>query len=274
MHDEELTAERNRRVEEVEAERARTAAAIDTERERAEKELEALRKRGEAALEEEQARHEQTLADEQARHEAALEEERARLEAELETARESAGVGSPEDAERLEQLERELAEARDQIELTADADRRAEAARAALSALRDESERQAQVHALTERELKAELERLRAELPEREPASSSSPASVVLVADAISTSVSSPGAATPAKFTVLLCRDAPAQPRRVGARRALHEHVHRPPHEPLRALGRVPLHGLHEPAHALARHLVRDLVGAAWPPRSPAAASR
>lgn len=165
-HEEELTTERTRRVEEVEAERARTAAAIDTERERAEKELKALRKRGEAALEEEQARHEQALADEQARHEATLEEERARLEAELETARESAGVGSPEDAERLEQLERELAYARDQIELTSDADRRAEAARAALSALRDESERQAQVHALTERKLKAELEKLRAELPQ------------------------------------------------------------------------------------------------------------
>ena len=165
-HDEELTAERARRVEEVEAERARTAAAIDAERERAEKELKALRKRGESALEEEQARHEQAFADEQARHEAALEEERTRLESELETARESAAAFSPEDAERVKQLERELAEARDQIELTADADRRAEAARAALSALRDESERQAQVHALTERELKAELERLRAELPE------------------------------------------------------------------------------------------------------------
>jgi hypothetical protein len=187
-HDEELTAERARRVEEVEAERARTAAAIDAERERAENELKALRKRGESALEEEQARHEQALAeeqgrneqalgeeqgrneqalaDEQARHEAALTEERTRLESELETARESAAASSPEDAERVKQLERELAEARDQIELTADADRRAEAARAALSALRDESERQAQVHALTERELKAELERLRAELPE------------------------------------------------------------------------------------------------------------
>jgi hypothetical protein len=148
-HDEELTAERNRRVEEVEAERARTAGAIDAERERAEKELKALRKRGEAALEEEQARHEQALAEEQARHESALHE-----------------APSPEDAERVKQLERELAEARDQIELTADADRRAEAARAALSALRDESERQAQVHALTERELRAELEKLRAELPE------------------------------------------------------------------------------------------------------------
>jgi hypothetical protein len=176
-HDEELRAERARRVEEVEAERARTAAAIDAERERAEKELKALRKRGETALEEEQARNEQAfaeeqgrneqaLADEQARHAAALKEERTRLESELETARESAAAFSPEDAERVKQLERELAEARDRIELTADADRRAEAARAALSALRDESERQAQVHALTERELKAELERLRAELPE------------------------------------------------------------------------------------------------------------
>jgi len=145
-HEEELAAERTRRVEEVEAERVRTAAAIDAERERTDKELEALRKRGEAALEEEQARHEQALAEEQARHEAA--------------------AAPPQDAERLERLERELAEAREQIELTSDADRRAEAARAALSALRDESERQAQVHALTERELRAELEKLRAELPE------------------------------------------------------------------------------------------------------------
>jgi sporulation-control protein spo0M len=73
---------------------------------------------------------------------------------------------APEDLERLGQLERELAAAREQLELTADADRRAEAARAALSALRDETERQAQVHALTERELRSELEKLRAELPE------------------------------------------------------------------------------------------------------------
>ena len=176
-HEHELAAARARRVDEVEAERARTAAAIDAERERTDKELEALRKRGDAALDEEQARHAQALADEQARHEqalddqrvrhgAVLEEERARLEVELETARESAAAGSPDDAERLKRLERELALARDQIELTADADRRAEGARAALSALRDESERQAQVHALTERELRAELEKLRAELPE------------------------------------------------------------------------------------------------------------
>jgi hypothetical protein len=143
-HEEQLTAERGRRVEEVEAERARTAAAIDAERERNAKELKALRERGEQALAEEQARH----------------------EAELESARQAAASAAPQDIERLRQLERELAETRDQLELTADADRRAEAARAALSALRDETERQAQVHALTERELRSEVERLRAELPE------------------------------------------------------------------------------------------------------------
>src|SRR5829696_8997388 len=141
-HDEQLTAERARRVEEVEAERARTAAAIDADRERNAKELKALRERAE-----------ETLAEEQARH-----------EAELETVRQAAASAAPQDVERLRQLERELAAARDQLELTADADRRAEAARVALSALRDETERQAQVHALTERELKSELERLRAEL--------------------------------------------------------------------------------------------------------------
>jgi hypothetical protein len=65
---------------------------------------------------------------------------------------------------RIQQLEESLAAARDQLVLTADADRRAEAARAALAALRDESERQAQVHALTERELRGKLEQVRAEL--------------------------------------------------------------------------------------------------------------
>ena len=50
------------------------------------------------------------------------------------------------------------------MELTADADRRAETARAAHAALREESERQAQVHALTERELRAELDQVRGEL--------------------------------------------------------------------------------------------------------------
>jgi Type II secretion system (T2SS), protein E, N-terminal domain len=132
-HDELLEAERAKRVEEVESERERTAAAIDAERERNHKELEALR---------------------------------ARLTEELETARAEAASVPPADTGRVEELERALAEAREQLELTADADRRAEAARAALAALRDESERQAQVHALTERELRAEIESLRAELPE------------------------------------------------------------------------------------------------------------
>jgi hypothetical protein len=132
-HDEQLEAERAKRVEEVEAERERTAAAIDAERERNHKELEALR---------------------------------ARLTAELEAARAETASAPPADAGRVEELERALAEAREQLEVTADADRRAEAARAALAALRDESERQAQVHALTERELRAEVESLRAELPE------------------------------------------------------------------------------------------------------------
>ncbi|HEX6652822.1 MAG TPA: hypothetical protein VF072_08765 [Thermoleophilaceae bacterium] len=129
-HDEALESERAKRVEEVEAERARTAAAIDAERERHAKELEALR---------------------------------ARLTEELEAARATASQSSDQSDE-LEKARRELAEARDQLELTADADRRAEAARAAHAALREESERQAQLHALTERELRAELDQVRGEL--------------------------------------------------------------------------------------------------------------
>jgi hypothetical protein len=133
-HEEALEAERAKRVEEVEAERERTSAAIDAERERNAKELEALR---------------------------------TRLTEELEAARANppadAGAES-EHAARIGQLEQELARALEQVEITADADRRAEAARAALAALRDESERQAQVHALTERELRAELESLRSGL--------------------------------------------------------------------------------------------------------------
>jgi hypothetical protein len=131
-HEEELEAERAKRVEDVEAERERTATAIDAERERNQKELEALR---------------------------------ARLTEELEAARaEPASTGPEPDPEEITRLRQALAEAREQVELTADADRRAEAARAALAALRDESERQAQVHALTERELRAELESVRAEV--------------------------------------------------------------------------------------------------------------
>lgn len=128
-HDEELSAERAKRADEVEAERARTTAAIDAERERTAKELEALR---------------------------------ARLTEELDAVRDQVSKAVAPDE--LAVLQRELAEARELVELTADADRRAEAARAALAALRDENERQAQVAALTERELRAELEQVRAEL--------------------------------------------------------------------------------------------------------------
>ena len=153
-HDEEMQAERAKRVDEVEAERERTVAAIDTERERNGKELEALR--GRLTEELEAARAESEAA-------------RTELDAartELDAARAAAEAASAPrvDADRVEQLEQALATAQEQLELTADADRRAEAARAAHAALRDESERQAQVHALTERELRAELESLRAEL--------------------------------------------------------------------------------------------------------------
>ena len=181
-HEEALEAERAKRVEEVEAERARTAAAIDTERERNQKELDALRARLTEELE--TARSETAATREElntARGEAAAarqeleaartegESLRAELEAtsaELDAAWEQAGSTPPADAGRIEQLEQELAAAREQLELTADADRRAEAARAALAALRDESERQAQVHALTERDLRVELDRVRDELEE------------------------------------------------------------------------------------------------------------
>jgi MshEN domain len=129
-HDEAMEAERAKRVDEVEAERARTAATLDAERERHQKELEALR---------------------------------ARLTEELEAARSSASQ-SVDRSDEVEALQRQLAEAREQVALTADADRRAETARAAHAALREESERQAQVHALTERELRAELDQVRGEL--------------------------------------------------------------------------------------------------------------
>ena len=181
-HEEALEAERVKRVEEVEAERERTAAAIDAERERNQKELEGLRARLTEELE--GARSETAATREElntARSEAAAARQeleaarsegaelRAELEAasaELDAAWEQAGSTPPADAGRIEQLEQELGAARQQVELTADADRRAEAARAALAALRDESERQAQVHALTERELRAELDRVRDELEE------------------------------------------------------------------------------------------------------------
>ena len=149
-HEEALDAERAKRVDEVEAERERTAAAIDTERERNQRELEALRSRLTEELN-------------QAREEAAsAREERDAARQEAATAGEPPAPAA--DAGRVEQLEQSLVAARDQLVLTQDADRRAEAARAALAALRDESERQAQVHALTEREVRAELDRVRGEL--------------------------------------------------------------------------------------------------------------
>jgi Type II secretion system (T2SS), protein E, N-terminal domain len=138
-HDEALEAERAKRVDEVEAERERTAGAIDAERQRNQKELEALRARLTEELE-------------AARGEAAA----ARDEASAE--------GAAADPEEIAKLKQALAVARDQLVLTADADRRAEAARAAHAALRDEGERQAQVHALTERDLHAELDQVRTEL--------------------------------------------------------------------------------------------------------------
>jgi len=141
-HEEALEAERKKRVEEVEAERTRTAEAIDTERERNQKELEALRARLTEELD-------------------AARAEAAAARAELEAA---PPADDPAESARVEELERALAAAREQLELTADADRRAETARAAHAALREESERQAQVHALTERELRAELGQVRAEL--------------------------------------------------------------------------------------------------------------
>jgi hypothetical protein len=152
--EEALESERAKRVEEVEAERARTAEAIDAERERNQKELEALRARLTEELE------------------AAREEvEAARAEASAAREEPAAPAADPADRARIEALERELAQAREQLELTADADRRAEAARAAHAALREESERQAQVHAHTERQLRAELDRLRGGVESRsEPA--------------------------------------------------------------------------------------------------------
>ena len=71
-----------------------------------------------------------------------------------------------------------------------------------------------------------------------------------------------PACARPAKLTTLLWRRAAAQPGRVGARRALDEHLERAADEALGALARAALDDLDEPLHALDLHLVRDeLVG-------------
>jgi hypothetical protein len=133
----------------------------------------------EEALRAERASAQQALNSLRANHDGELEIERAKRIAEVEAERERTSAAIDAERERnakelealrarlteeLEAARADAAEAREQLELTADADRRAEAARAALAALRDESERQAQVHALTQRELRSELESLRTEL--------------------------------------------------------------------------------------------------------------
>src|SRR3954469_8150631 len=66
----------------------------------------------------------------------------------------------------------------------------------------------------------------------------------------------------PGEVYRLVVARAAAYPRRVGARRALDEHVERPADEPLRALVRAPLHDLDEALHPLDLHLVRhDALG-------------
>ena len=107
-HEEALDAERAKRVDEVEAERERTAAAIDAERERNQRELEALRGRLTEELE-------------------AARSEAADARSEL-----ASRDPEPDDHDEIARLRQELAAAREQLEVTADADRRAEAARAAL----------------------------------------------------------------------------------------------------------------------------------------------
>ena len=133
----------------------------------------------EEALRAERASAQQALNSLRANHDQELEAERAKRVVEVEAERERTAATIDAERERnakeldalrtrltddLDAARADAAEARAQLELTADADRRAEAARAALAALRDESERQAQVHALTERELRSELETLRVEL--------------------------------------------------------------------------------------------------------------
>jgi hypothetical protein len=129
----------------------------------AEEALRAERASAQDALTALRAKNGETIDAERGRHAKELEALRARLTDELEAAR-AAAAESAQDSGEVEKLRAELAQAREQLELTADADRRAETARAAHAALREESERQAQLHALTERELRAELDQVRAEL--------------------------------------------------------------------------------------------------------------
>jgi hypothetical protein len=147
-HERELAAAEAAAEEALRAERASAQQALSSLRANHEETLEAEREKRIEEVEAERGRTAATIDAERERNQKELEALRARL------------------TEELEAVRAELGAAREQVELTADADRRAEDARAALAALRDESERQAQVHALTERELRAELDRVRDELDE------------------------------------------------------------------------------------------------------------
>ena len=154
--------------------------ADDPRHEQLERELEAARQ----ALAAAEAGHHETLVAARAEHERALAEARARHASELEAlaakhaaelgelraAIETAGHATDEVRAELERTRSQLAEvdaglaaAGAELELLEGADRRAENARAALAELRDESERQAELHSLIEREQKGELIRAREE---------------------------------------------------------------------------------------------------------------
>jgi hypothetical protein len=159
-HGEQSASEHERELEEalssLKMDHERALAAAEAAAEEA---LRAERASAQDALTAMRAKHGEAIDAERERHAKELEALRARLTEELESAR--SVVSDPVETETLR---KELDAAREQLELTADADRRAETARAAHAALREESERQAQVHALTERELRAELEQVRGEL--------------------------------------------------------------------------------------------------------------
>jgi hypothetical protein len=157
--EEALSALRLEHERELAAAEAAADEALRAERASAQQALSSLRANHDEALEAERAKRVEEFEAERSRTAAAIDAERERNQKELEALRARL-------TEDLEATRAELVAAREQLELTADADKRAEAARAALAAMRDESERQAQVHALTERELRAELDRVRDELDE------------------------------------------------------------------------------------------------------------
>jgi hypothetical protein len=157
--EEALSALRLEHERELAAAEAAAEEALRAERASAQQALSSLRANHDEALEAERAKRVEEFEAERSRTAAAIDAERERNQKELEALRARL-------TEDLEATRAELVAAREQLELTADADKRAEAARAALAAMRDESERQAQVHALTERELRAELDRVRDELDE------------------------------------------------------------------------------------------------------------